>query len=189
MVHRKHTGRVTRRCGQKHHGGWTGCVLGGSAGVCGVKGVPGRERKTRDRTQTCSSQQMYDEVETSSEFFMPRLLRLNIVKTAMWQALLWSSSVWTTVKTQRDKIASWSAMVVANVIGVKRPPWMEVDQCWRLWHRTGHRWIEKGNMNVLTAIRERMLSWAGDVARMDYKEICATSSMVEMETATRERSG
>ena len=28
-------------------------------------------------------------------------------------------------------------------------------------------------MNVLTAIRERMLSWAGHVARMDYKEICA----------------
>ena len=28
-------------------------------------------------------------------------------------------------------------------------------------------------MNVLTAIRERMLCWAGHVARMDYKEICA----------------
>ena len=35
----------------------------------GVKGVLGRERKTRDRTQICSSQHMYDEVETSSEFF------------------------------------------------------------------------------------------------------------------------
>ena len=35
---------------------------------CGVKGVLGRERKTRDRTQICSSQQMYGEVETSSEF-------------------------------------------------------------------------------------------------------------------------
>ena len=28
-------------------------------------------------------------------------------------------------------------------------------------------------MNVLTAVRERMLSWAGHVARMDHKEICA----------------
>ena len=28
-------------------------------------------------------------------------------------------------------------------------------------------------MNVLAAIRERMLSWAGHEARMDYKEICA----------------
>ena len=49
---------------------------------------------------------------------------------------------------------------------------MELGQWWRLWHRTGHRWIEKCNMNVLVAIRDRVLSWAGHVARMDYKEIC-----------------
>ena len=105
--------------------------------------------------------------------WLPRLPRLNIVKTTMWQAFLWSSSVWTTVKAQRDKIASWSARMVANVVGVKKPPGMELGQWWRLWHRTGHRWIEKCNMNVLMAIRDRMLSWAGHVARMDYKEICA----------------
>ena len=46
---------------------------------------------------------------------------------------------------------------------------------WRFWHRTGHRWIEKCNMNVLTAIRERVLCWTGHVARMDYSEICANS--------------
>ena len=108
-----------------------------------------------------------------SSSWLSSLLRLNIVKSTMWQAFLWSSSVWTTVKAQRDKIASWSARVVVNVIGVKRPPWMELNQWWRLWHRTGHRWIEKGNMNVLTAIRERMLSWAGHVSRMDHKEFCA----------------
>ena len=49
--------------GQKHHGGWTGCVVGGSVGVCGITGVLGRERKTCDRTQICSSQHMYGEVE------------------------------------------------------------------------------------------------------------------------------
>ena len=52
--------------------------------------------------------------------WLPRLLRLNIVKTTMWQTFLWSSSVWTTVKTQRGKIASWSARMVANVVGVKK---------------------------------------------------------------------
>ena len=55
----------------------------------------------------------------------------------------------------------------------EKPPGMEMDQWWRLWQRTGHRWIEKSNMNVFTAFRERLLSWAGHVARMDYKEICA----------------
>ena len=38
-----------------------------------------------------------------SSSWLPRLLRLNIVKTTMWQAFFWSSSVWTTVKAQRDK--------------------------------------------------------------------------------------
>ena len=38
----------------------------------------------------------------------------------------------------------------------------------------------KGNMNVLTAIRERVLSWAGRVARMDHKEICAKTLRCEV---------
>ena len=42
--------------------------------------------------------------------------------------------------------------MVANVIGMK---------------------IEKCNMNVLTVTRERVLSLAGHVARMDNSEICA----------------
>ena len=103
--------------------------------------------------------------------WLPRLMRLNIVKSTMWQAFLWSASVWTTIKAQREtKIASWSARLVANVIGAQKPPWLEMDQWWRQWHRTGHRWIEKCNMNAVSAIRERALSWAGHVARMDYKK-------------------
>ena len=56
--------------GQKHHGGRIGCGVGGSFGVCGIKGVLGRECKTCDRTQICSSQQMSGEGETCSEIFM-----------------------------------------------------------------------------------------------------------------------
>ena len=66
---------------QKHHGGWTGCVAGGSLGVCGIKGVLGRECKTCDRTQICSSQQMSGEVETCSEIFMaPQIVALEHCK-------------------------------------------------------------------------------------------------------------
>ena len=99
------------------------------------------------------------------------------------------------VTAQRDIISSWSARMVANVTGAKKPPWMEMDQWWRPWHRTGHSWIEKCNMNLLTATRERMLCWAGHVARIDYSEICAkalrcqVTSEVEMATAPLERSG
>ena len=65
--------------------------------------------------------------------WLPRLIvAAEHVKTTMWRVFLWSARVWTTVKAQRDKIASWSARMVANVVGVKRPPWMEMDQWWRL---------------------------------------------------------
>ena len=50
---------------QKHHGGWTGCVVEGSSGVRGIEGVLGWECKT-----CSSSQQMSVEVETCSEIFM-----------------------------------------------------------------------------------------------------------------------
>ena len=124
--------------------------------------------------QDCSNQRVFGEVETSSEFFMAlKESAPEHVKTTVWQAFLWSSSVWTTVTAQRDKIASWCARMVANVVGMKKPPLMEMDQWWRPWHRTGHRWIEKCNMNVLSAIRDRVLSCAGHVARIDYSQICA----------------
>ena len=71
----------------------------------GIKCVLGRECKTSDRTQICSGQQMSGEVRpVLKSSWLPRMLRLNIVKATMWQAFLRSSSVWTTVKAQRDKI-------------------------------------------------------------------------------------
>ena len=56
--------------------------------------------------------------------WLPRKLHLGIVKSTIWQAFLWSSSVWTTAEAHRDKIASWSARMVANVIATRRlfPP-------------------------------------------------------------------
>ena len=74
----------------------------------------------------------------SSPWF-PRLLRLNIVKTTMWQAFLWS------IKAQRDKIASWGARMVANVIGVKRPPGMELGQ----WRDSGTGLVIDGSRNAI----------------------------------------
>ena len=84
--------------------------------------MSGRECKTCGRALIRSSQQMSGEVATCSELFMiSRLTRLNIAKT-------------TSCKAQ-----SWSARVVANVTGVKKPLWVEMDQSWRQWHRTGNR--------------------------------------------------
>ena len=54
--------------GQKHHGRWIGCGVGGSFGVRGIDGVSGRECTTCDRTQNSSSQQMSSKMETCVEF-------------------------------------------------------------------------------------------------------------------------
>ena len=161
--------------GQKHHGGRIGCGVGGSSGVCGIDGVSRWECKTCNRAQNSSSQQMPCKMETCVEFSMaPQIAAVEHRKNFDVAGLSMELECLDDGQgTERDKIASWSARMVANVVGVKKPPGMEMGQWWRLWHRTGHRWIEKCNMNVLVAIRDRMLSWVGHVARMDYKEICA----------------
>ena len=49
---------------------------------------------------------------------------------------------------------------------------------------------EKCNMNVPTAIRERVLRWAGHVARMDCSEVCAKALRCgEVATTPFTRSG
>ena len=55
---------------REHHGRRMGCVVGGCPGVCGIEGVFRRERKTRDRVQISSTQQVSGEKETCFEFFM-----------------------------------------------------------------------------------------------------------------------
>ena len=138
--------------GQKHHGGRIGCGVGKSWSLWDRWCVWTGMQDMRSHTEQLKPTNVVQNGNLLNSPWLPRLLRLNIVKTTMWQAFFWSSSVWTTVKAQRDKIASWSARMVANVVGVKRPPGMELGQWWRLWHRTGHRCIEKCNMNVLLAI-------------------------------------
>ena len=67
---RTHWTSFPKMTDKKHHGGWIGCGVGGSFGVCGIDGVSGRECKTCDRTQNSSSQQMSGEMETCVEFSM-----------------------------------------------------------------------------------------------------------------------
>ena len=156
--------------GQKHHGGRIGCGVGGNFGVCGIDGVSGWECKTCDRTQNSSSQQMPCKMETCVDFAMaPQIAAVEHRKNydvAGFPLELECLDDGQGTEGQNCELER-------ELLESKKPPGMELGQWWRLWHRTGHRWIEKCNMNVLVAIRDRMLSWAGHVARMDYKEICA----------------
>ena len=121
-----------------------------------------------------SSQQVLGEVETGSEIFMAspnaafeHCKKYNVAGFSFGVRAFGRRS-----RPKETKLPVGVAKMVANVLGVKKSPWMEMDQ-WRFWHRTGHRWIEKSNMNVFIAIRERMFSWAGHVDRMDCEKICA----------------
>ena len=161
--------------GHEHHGGRIGCGVGGSFGVCGIDGVSGRECKTCDRTQNSSSHQMPCKMETCVEFPMaPQIVAVEHSKNCDVAGLpLELECLDDGQGTERQNCELERENGGECCWIKKKTPGMELGQWWRLWHRTGHRWIEKCNMNVLVAIRDRILSWAGHVARMDYKEICA----------------
>ena len=155
------------------------------------------ECKTCDRTQNSSSQQMSSKVETCVEFSMaPQIVAVEHHK----EFDVAGPSSGARVSGRRSRHRETKLRVGARewwrmLLDVKKPPGMELGQWWRLWHRTGHRWIEKCNMNVVVAIRDRMLSWAGHEARLDLQRNLGEGSemsrpsMVEMETTPLERNG
>ena len=132
-----------------------------------------------------------------SSSWLPRSLRLSRVKTTMWQAFHWSLSVWTTVKTQRDKIASWSARMVANVIWREKAamdgigPVVETPaQNWTSLDRKGQYICERVDGHQRTYAQ---LGWSccqdGPQRNLCEGLEMPRSSMVEMETAPLEKSG
>ena len=93
--------------------------------------------------------------------------------------------------TERDKIASWSARMVANVVGVKRPPGMELGQWWGLWSS-----MDRAMQYECAGGHQRSYAQLGwpcgkDGLQRNLREGSEMSrpSMVEMETAPLERSG
>ena len=62
-----------------------------------------------DRAQISSSQQVFGQVETCSEIVVISTDAAFVhCRNCNVAGFFWSSSVWTTVKAQKDKIASWS---------------------------------------------------------------------------------
>ena len=144
--------------------------------VVGIEGVSGWKCKICDCTQICSSEHVSGEVETLSEFIMaPEQVapeHCEIDNVAGFSMELERVDDGESPKRQKTELKCEDG----GERDQKNLPWMEMDQWWRLWHRSRHRWIGKCNMNVLTAIRERVLSWAGHVARMEYSEIVLINS-------------
>ena len=80
------------------------------------------------------------------------------------------------------------------MIGVKEPPWMEMDQWWRLWHRTGHRWIEKLQHEHSDCHQRTYAQLGRSCCQIGLqRDLCegfevSRTSVVEMATAPLERS-
>ena len=78
--------------------------------------------KICDCTQICSSEQLFGEVETRFEFIMApeevALEHCEIDNVAGFSMEL------ERVNDGEMPKSSWSARIVANVIGVRKPPWM-----------------------------------------------------------------
>ena len=88
------------------------------------------------------------------------------VAETIWMSLLWSSSTWNTTKAQRAQLASWSARLVSRVVRTRRPATMDNNTWWRLMHRTGHTLIASHKIGVVELAMQRVMSWAGHVARL-----------------------
>ena len=173
--------------GQTHHGGRIGCGVGGSFGVCGIDGVSGRECTTCDRTQNSSSQQMPCKMETCVEFSMaPQIVAFEHCLPLEFECLDDGQGTKRhncELERENGGECYWSEEAARNgagtVVETLAQDWSSMDR----------------EMNVLVAIRNRVLSWAGHVARLDYKSyLCEGSemsrpSMVAMQTAQLERGG
>ena len=98
--------------------------------------------------------------------WIPKAQHIKLLPKTVWSSLLWSSSTWTTTKAQRARLSSWSARLVSRVARIRRAPSMDDGQWWRYMHRTGHRLIASCGINVVAKAHQRVLRWAGHMARM-----------------------
>ena len=106
-----------------------------------------------------------------SSLWLPRLLRLNIVKTTKWHALLWSSSV-------REKAVMYGTGPVVETLAQN---WTSLDRKGQHERVDGHqRTYAQLGWSCCQYGLQRNLCEGLDMSR---------TSMVEMETATMERSG
>ena len=98
--------------------------------------------------------------------WIPKAQRIKLLQKSVWSSLLWSSSTWTTTKVQRTLLNSWSARMVSRLACIRRASSLDDGQWWRLMHREGHRLISRFGLNVVAMAQQRVLRWAGHVARM-----------------------
>ena len=159
--------------------------------------MSGRECKTCDRTQNSSSQQMPCKMETCVEFPMaPQIAAAEHRKNYDVAGLSMELECLDDGQgTERDKIASWSARMVANVVGVKKNArngvgtmleplthdWSSMDREMQYECAGGHQ----GSY--------AQLGWTCGKAGLQ-RNLCEGSEMsrpimVEMETAKLERGG
>ncbi|CAE8637304.1 unnamed protein product [Polarella glacialis] len=115
----------------------------------------------------------WKEVLTCS--WIPKAQHIKLLPKSVWSSLLWSSSTWTTTKVQRTGLDSWSARLVSRVARTRRAPSMDDGQWWRFMHRTGHRLIAKFGISVAARAQQRVLRWAGHVARLAPETPAATA--------------
>ena len=149
--------------------------VGRDAGACWIDRVSRQEHETCDGSQNDSANKCQSKMTRCPSLLLDSETGAteHCEKDHVASVLVERKHVERRSKYGETKIASWSARVVANVTGSNRPPWMQMDQRWRLWHQTGHRWILKAKMNLCKALGERMLDCAGHHARLDRKDVCS----------------
>ena len=118
--------------GRKQCGVWIGSAVGRGVGISGIEGVFGRKREDMPlHTEISSSEQVLGEMENRIGFIVtPEEVALEHCEVDNVEGF--------SVEFERvgDGESSKGSRVgvremARNVIGVKRPSWMEMDQWWR----------------------------------------------------------
>ena len=98
-------------------------------------------------------------------------------------------STWTTLKEQRDNIRKLESSNGSILVNMCKPPAMELDQWWRLMHRSGHEMQHTSGQR-----NQRKTLWLkrARCGNLPPRVVCPSSSMqgtamVEMETSGVEK--
>ena len=88
-----------------------------------------------------------------------------LVYRAVFASALWLAQCWVPNQSQRSKLRSWGARIIARTYGVKRKSDEDVGGYWKRLHRTGHVLCKRLGGSAEDLRQRTKLSWAGHLAR------------------------
>ena len=95
----------------------------------------------------------------------PLMSRVALFSKTVLMALLWLSETWHPTKSQRFRLESWAARMVARVCRVRNGSDEDLGDFWKRMHRTGRSWLRCCCGEVNVSRPKRLHDFAGHISR------------------------